>query len=1024
MTEHTTAAVPPPEPVHSDWRTYKRLMRYVLPMWPLFVLALVGFIVGNGAEAYFARLFGDIIEAFEGRHERSWMYFPIAMLIVVLLRAVGEFMGQFFLSRISFRVVHQIRCELFEQLLQMPSGHFDHSTKGHLVSRITYNVAQLRDTATDVSKSFIQDGTKVLILLGAMFWANWKLTLIFLCVAPLVAIVVSYASVRFRRISRKIQSSMGDVTHVTSETVNGYRVVRIYGGEAYERDRFVGASVHNSRQNLKMVATKVVSTQIIQFFVAAALALLVALLFQPGVAGDMTAGDVVFFIGLAGLLANPIRKLSEVNAKLQRGLAAAEDIFAQLDQEVEQDTGSYEAGRAQGHIQYQHVNFSYMGTKGQVLHDINIDVEPGQTIALVGKSGSGKSTLVSLLPRFYEVSEGRILLDGRPLTDYTLLSLRNQIALVTQEVVLFNDTLERNIAYGALEEKSSAEIWDAIVRAHADGFISSLPEGLNTVVGDNGIMLSGGQRQRVAIARALLKDAPILILDEATSALDTESEKHIQAALEEVMRGRTTLVIAHRLSTIENADVILVVDEGRIVERGPHSQLLAQGGVYASLYNSQFEEPGSGNGHSGSTRKQTSAPAATGVGSGAPLAHPDTAVGRRPARNEKASSSGAVVVPRPINGNGPAALAASSLHGLTEGWYGDAWWTHLLRPLSTLYRWQTTRRRHGYLIGRHRSWRAPVPVIIVGNITVGGTGKTPFVIWLVNWLKSQGLKPGVVSRGYGGQAAYPLPVTPDTSAVEAGDEAPLIARQTAVPVVVDPDRPQAVRHLLAQHDCDVVVSDDGLQHYQLARDIEILLLDGQRGIGNGLCLPAGPLREPPERLAEVDFVVVNGRTTGLVAQEWPMQVEAAGLTNLHSGERLSVGQWLGRVSDRRVHAVAGIGNPTRFFRTLVVLGFVPIGKGLADHHLFDGEELIFDDGLPVIVTEKDASKIRALSPENIPANCWSLDIRASLSADGVAALRQLLHQRGIVIADHGAAPTAQVQREDPIGSEQEEPSDR
>jgi ATP-binding cassette, subfamily B, bacterial MsbA len=987
-----TAATPAPE--RSDWQTYKRLMRYVLPMWPLFLLALIGFILGNGAEAYFARLFGDIIEAFEGRTERTWIYFPIAMLIVVVVRAFGEFMGQFFLSRISFRVVHQIRCELFEQLLQMPSGYFDQSTKGHLVSRITYNVAQLRDTATDVSKSFIQDGTKVLILLGAMFWANWKLTMIFLCVAPLVAIVVSYASVRFRRISRKIQSSMGDVTHVTSESVNGYRVVRIYGGEDYERARFVGASVHNSRQNLKMVATKVVSTQIIQFFVAAALALLVALLFQPGVAGDMSAGDVVFFIGLAGLLANPIRKLSEINAKLQRGLAAAEDIFDQLDQEVEQDTGRYQAERVQGYIQYQNVNFSYSGTKGRVLHDINIEIQPGQTVALVGKSGSGKSTMVSLLPRFYELSGGQILLDGRPLTDYALRSLRNQIALVTQEVVLFNDTLERNIAYGVLEQKSPEEIWDAIVRAHADGFISKLPEGLNTVVGDNGIMLSGGQRQRVAIARALLKDAPILILDEATSALDTESEKYIQAALEEVMRGRTTLVIAHRLSTIENADVILVVDDGRIVEQGAHEALLAQGGVYASLYNSQFEEPAAGEGPGAAVKR---APANVARPRSASVPAPAHAGSQGTSRGQ----DGPVAI-RPLNGNGRNGLTTSRLHGMTEGWYGNAWWTQLLRPVGALYRWQATRRRHGYQIGRYRSWRAPVPVIIVGNITVGGTGKTPFVIWLVNWLKRQGFRPGVVSRGYGGQGIYPLAVSPETSVVEAGDEAPLIARQTAVPVVVDPDRPRAVRHLLDHHRCDLIVSDDGLQHYQLARDVEILLLDGQRGLGNRLCLPAGPLREPPERLNEVDFVVVNGRQTGLVAPEWTMEVEAAGLSNLHDGEQVSVAQWLGRVSDRRVHAVAGIGNPTRFFKTLASLGFVPIGKGLVDHHLFDGEELLFDDNLPVIVTEKDASKIRALSPERIPVNCWSLDIRAKLTVEGTLALQQLLRDRGII--NHAASP--------------------
>jgi ATP-binding cassette, subfamily B, bacterial MsbA len=936
-----------------DWAIYKRLMQYVAPMWPLFALAVLGFVIANGAEAYFARLFGDIIDAFEDRGQRHWLYFPVMMLVVVLLRGAAEFVGEFYLSRISYRVIHDIRCQLFYQLLLMPSAYFDRSSRGHLVSRITFNVAQLRDTATDVSKTLVQDGSKVLILVGVMFWANWRLTLIFLCIAPLVTVVVNYASSRFRRISRNIQSSMGDVTHVANEAVNGYRVVRIYGGEEYERDRFTRASEFNSRQNLRMVATKVVSTQVIQMFVAAALALLIALLFQEEIAGDMTSGDVVFFVGLAGLLANPIKKLSEVNARLQRGLAAAEDVFSQLDQMTERDVGVHENPRARGQIEFRNVSFCYDDSKGDVLHGIDVTIEPGQTVALVGRSGSGKSTLVSLLPRFYDVKGGEILLDGRPLRDYRLANLRSQIALVMQEVVLFNDTLERNIAYGSLENAGRDRVRDAVVRAHADEFIDALPLGLDTVVGENGARLSGGQRQRVAIARALLKDAPILILDEATSALDSESEKQIQAALDEVMRGRTTLVIAHRLSTIEQADLILVIEGGRIVERGRHEELLEAGGTYANLYQSQFSE--------GTVPPPRSPPVLP------PVPRVERTVRRAPDNDR---------------------------HPVLRAWYGGHRWPHLLRPISGVYGWSMRRRRQRYISGAAASWRAPVPVIVVGNITVGGTGKSPFVIWLINWLKARGFRPGVVSRGYGGNARrYPLAVNATTSTVDAGDEAPMIVRRTGVPMVVDPDRVTAVRALLDSTDCDLVVADDGLQHYALARDIEIAVVDGKRGLGNGLCLPAGPLREPPERLQEVDWVVTNGPATGLASPEWTMRVKPLAFVKLFSGQRAVPEDFAGRA----VHAVSGIGNPSRFFDTLAELGIEPIMKVLPDHHAFEASDLVFDDDLPIVMTEKDASKVRELDSTELPPDLWYLEIDLELSEDAQVALFGLLQAREIRI---------------------------
>ncbi len=938
----------------TDWRIYRRLLAYVTPMWPYFLIALIGFGLGNGAEAYFARLFGDIVEAFAHPGPNDWIRFPLLMLVTVLVRGFGDFAGEFFLSRVSYRVVHALRMQLFEQLLRMPSAYFDRSARGHLVSRITFNVVQLRDTATDALKSVIQDGSKVLVLLGAMSWANWRLTLIFLIMAPVVAFVASYASGRFRNISRRIQNSMGDVTHVASEAVNGYRVVRTFGGEAYERNRFEKSSRANQQQNLKMIATKAWSTEIIQVFVAGALALLVGLLFQPRIAGAMSPGDVVYFIGLAGLLARPIKKLSEVNSRLQRGLAAAEDIFSQLDQETERDGGTFSTERVRGRIEFCNVSFGYESGGGKVLKNIDLVVEPGQRVALVGRSGSGKSTMVSLIPRFYDPTEGVILLDGRPLTDYTLRSLRDQIALVTQEVVLFNDTLERNIAYGRLAGSSTHATSEAIARAYADGFIEALEDGLETIVGDDGVLLSGGQRQRVAIARALLKDAPILILDEATSALDAESEKYIQSALEEVMRGRTTLVIAHRLSTVENADVILVVDSGRIVERGRHVDLLARGGTYTELYASQFADH-------------------------APV---------------DPRAMGPISAPAPVMQSARSEIALVP-RGIARGWYGKAAWSRWLAPIARLYGAVVERRRFRYLAGRVQRWRAPVPVIVVGNITVGGTGKTPFVVWLAHWLTARGFRPGIVSRGYGGnRSAKPLLVTAQSDPEQAGDEAPLLAARTGCPVVVATDRVEATRRLLEIHTCDVVISDDGLQHYALSRDIEIVLIDGVRGFGNGRCLPAGPLREPVSRLESVDFIVATGCASGCVAVEWVMQVVPRAFINVRSGERREIAAF----PAARVRAIAGIGNPDRFFDTLRQLEFDVDPVALEDHHRFAASDLQFEDAAPIVITEKDATKVRRMRDEDVPEQCWYLEIDVVLSEPAQTALAECLASRGIVAA--------------------------
>lgn len=948
-------SITPASAATSDWATYRRLLRYVKPHWLLFVLSVIGFQLGSAAEAFFVSTFGQLIDGWPD----AALTVPLLMLAAALVRAVGEIVGEILLSRISFTVVHKLRTELFDQLLMMPSAYFDASSHGHLVSRITYNVAQLRDTGTDALKSIVQDGGKLVVYLAFMLYLSWKLTLIFVATAPLVALVVASASRRFRRISRRIQDSMGDVTHVASEMVAGYRVVRLFGGNKYERERFFQASLRNRRQNLKMVLTKVSSTQVIQIFVAIALALLIALLLQPQIGGHLSVGDVVVFLGLAGMLARPIRKLSEVNARLQRGLAAAEDVFGQLDESQELDRGTIAVDRVVGRIEFQDVGFTYEQAAGAVLKQVNLTIEPGQTVALVGRSGSGKTTLASLIPRFYEPDRGRVLLDGLPLDDYRLDSLRDQIALVTQQVTLFNDSLARNIAYGSLADTSTAELREAVVRAHAVGFVDELPSGLETHVGDDGVLLSGGQRQRVAIARALLKDAPILILDEATSALDTESERHIQAALREVMKDRTTIVIAHRLSTIENADLIVVMDEGSIVEQGRHDELLAADGLYAQLYAAQFEDE-----------------------SAEPDLQPADSV---PARHHQRSG---------IDLSG----FEQRLNPLAEAWYSGRYWPHLLRPLSWLFAWYTRRRRLRFMTGTNTSWRAPVPVIVVGNITAGGTGKTPFVIWLAETLRGLGLRPGIVSRGHGGaRRKEPLDVLATTTARDAGDEAPLLLARTECPVVVCRDRPAACRTLIDTHDCDLIICDDGLQHYALARDIEIAVIDGQRVFGNGLRLPAGPLRESPKRLKEVDWVISSHCEAGTAEDEVVMELLPLRFINVADPERIEkCVDFVARYP--HVNALAAIGNPSRFLHTLRSLALVAELRSLPDHAELSLAHCQFDNSWPVVCTEKDAVKLRAL--ESLPENVWYLEIEAvfPLVADGVMIdkLRTLLQTHGVI----------------------------
>ncbi len=570
---------------------YLRLLTFVRPYWKAFALALLAMVLLAATEPLFPALMKPLLDkGFSGKPRDDLWLAPLAIVGIFMLRGVLSFTGGYLMAWVTNRVVMDLRIAMFDRVLRLPTRYYDDQSTGVLMSRVTYDVANVTGAATSALTVMVRDSLSVLGLLIWLFYLNWQLTLITLAVGPFIAIVVKAFSQRLRQASRQSQRAMGSMSHILEEAIGGQKIVKIFGGQDYEAQRFSQANQYLRGQNMRQAVAAAAIVPFVQFFTAIAVGIVIYVALLQSSEAQTTVGSFVSFITAMLMLLAPIKHLADVNAPLQRGLAAAESVFSLLDEPAEADTGTTALPRTQGLLKFEDISFRYPGSERPALEQISLTVAPGETLALVGSSGSGKTTLANLLPRFYPLEQGRILIDGQSIETLSLASLRANIALVSQEVVLFNDSVAANIAYGTLANTSQEAIEAAARAAHAHDFILAMPEGYATQVGERGVKLSGGQRQRIAIARALLKNAPILILDEATSALDNESERHVQAALEELMKHRTTLVIAHRLSTIEKADRIVVLDRGHIVESGRHEDLIARGGTYAQLYRLQFTE--------------------------------------------------------------------------------------------------------------------------------------------------------------------------------------------------------------------------------------------------------------------------------------------------------------------------------------------------------------------------------------------------------------------------------------------------
>jgi len=573
------------------YKIYLRLLVYGKPYWAMFSIGVIAMLLFAVTDTGFAFLIKTLTDSFAGTGtaydtKQIKVILPVAVIIIFIIRGVSGFFSVYNIAWIGRQIIKLLRGELYQKFLNLPTQFLDQKSNAELLSKVTFNIEQVAESTSNILTVLIRDTLTIIVLSVYMVYLSPTLASVIFLVAPVIAILVRFLSLLFRRYSERIQDSMADVTHAIKETLQNHRIIKIFNGQDFEQKKFSLINENNRKHNMKLFSTKAIGNSITIFIASLGVAGVVYVATLEQVKNSMTVGDFSGFITAMVLLMTPLKRLTNINAMIQKGIAAAVSIFSLLDEDNEDDQGQLDANDLKGSINFKNVCFSYNQAE-HTLDGINISINPGETIAIIGKSGSGKTTLVNLIPRFYEIESGQLLIDSENIQNYSLRSLRSNISLVTQEVTLFNDTIFNNIAYG---KYSDNEVRKVVTSAHMDEFIDNLPKGLDTLVGDQGILLSGGQRQRIAIARALLKDAPILILDEATSSLDSESERYIQKALDQLMKNRTTLVIAHRLSTIENADRIIVLSKGRIVEQGNHNELIKQNAEYASLHRLQFDE--------------------------------------------------------------------------------------------------------------------------------------------------------------------------------------------------------------------------------------------------------------------------------------------------------------------------------------------------------------------------------------------------------------------------------------------------
>jgi len=924
-------------------KAYRALLGLAFEHKGYFALAVLGMVIFACSDAAFAYLMKPLMDdGFINRDPAIIRFIPIAIILIFAVRMVAVFLRSYCMDFIGRNVINSLRSQMFEKLLTLTSDEYDQSSTASIVTRFSYDVEQVAKSVSSSLTVFIQDTLRIVVLLGYMVWLNWQLTAIFLVAGPIVFLIVVRISGRFRSISKNIQQSMGDVTQVAQEVVDANRIVKIFGGDEFERNKFFKINEKNLKLHLKMSVAQSVSMPLIQLVVAMAFAAIVAFATSDSMRSVISTGDFVSFIFAMTMLLAPMRVLSSINASIQKGIAAGESVFEFTSRDSEHNEGTIALERATGRISFEDVVLCYRRSDQRVLDKISFEVEPYSTIAIVGRSGSGKSSLVNLIPRLYEYDSGVVRLDGERLESYRIADLRRQIAYVGQDVRLFNDTIRNNIAYGITDKVTEEQIIDAAKQAHAWEFIAEMPEQLDTEVGERGVLLSGGQRQRIAIARALLKDAPILILDEATSALDTESERYIQHAMEYLMENRTTLVIAHRLSTIEHADHILVMDQGRIIEQGTHGKLLENDGIYAKLHSMQFRDT---------------------------------------SEIEIESS------------NKPKIIRSSVLNkALMHNWIRQStqrrqgWWlwsmnpfSVMLMPISLLFYVSASLRRLSYRLGILKSHKLPVTTIVVGNITLGGNGKTPIVIALYQLLQSNGYQVGIITRGYksGNEHKVQLLSGGLTSAA-VGDEANMMSEICRCPIGVGADRVKAATMILQQFpEIDVVLSDDGLQHYALKRDIEIAVCRFM-ALGNGLMLPAGPLREPRSRLDQVDITINrdSNQVVESLGEVWNLVDPAI---------RRNISDFHGK----QVHALAGIGFPEIFFASLSQMGIDVIEHEYPDHYEFSMQELNLKPELPILVTHKDAVKLKGIARNNV----WVVPLQIELGEELINQILGLLENR-------------------------------